>query len=92
MMIHDRYQKKFFVRCCCSDCVNEIYNGQPVWLGGEAEAIRECLHPEVCRVHFTKETPKEAEMILKEAREMWDGKDHAPIKDFTKGHFRRGAL
>ncbi len=92
MMIHDRYQKKFFVRCCCSDCVNEIYNGQPVWLGGEAEAIRECLYPEVCRVHFTKETPKEAEMILKEAREMWDGKDHAPIKDFTKGHFRRGAL
>ena len=92
MTIQDRYRKKFFVHSCCSDCVNEIYNGQPLWLGGEIEAVCRRLRPKAYRVHLTKETPKEAELVLKAAEEVWDGKDHAPVKDYTKGHFRRGAL
>lgn len=90
--IHDRYRKKFFIRSCCSDCVNEIYNGQPLWLGGEIQAVCRHLHPKAYRIHLTKETPQEAELVLKAAEEVWDGKDRAPVKDYTKGHFRRGAL
>ncbi len=91
LTLTDRYQKEFFVKTCCSDCINEIYNGQPVWLGKEAD-FRNDLHPKAYRFHFTKETPEEADRILKAAKELWKGKNIAPVKDFTKGHMNRGIL
>ena len=91
MTLMDRYQKKFFVKTCCSDCVNEIYNGQPIWLGKEAD-FRKDLHPKAYRFHFTKETPEEADQILRTVIELRKGKNITPVKDFTKGHMNRGII
>ena len=91
LTIYDRYRKKFFVHSCCSDCVNEIYNGQPLWLGDETEALCH-LHPKTYRIHLTKETPKEAAKILEAAKKVIEGKSESLGKEITKGHFRRGAL
>lgn len=91
MTLTDRYQKKFFIKTCCSSCVNEIYNGQPIWLGKEAD-LKKDLHPKVYRFHFTKETPEEADQILRAVKELRKGKNTDPVKDFTKGHMNRGIL
>lgn len=91
LTLTDRYQKEFYVKTCCSDCINEIYNGQPIWLGTEQELVED-LQPEACRFHFTKETPEEADYILNTIEEIRKGKNVSPLSDYTKGHMNRGIL
>lgn len=91
MTLKDRYQKKFYVHNRCCDCVNEIYNGTPIWLGKE-EDFRKDLNPLTYRFHFTKESSEEVQKILHAAKAVQKGERTSPICDFTKGHLTRGIL
>lgn len=91
MTLTDRYQKEFFVHNRCGDCINEIYNGQPIWIGNE-EDFMDDLKPGSYRIHFTKETLQEAQDILKAAQEVQKGKKSSLACEFTKGHLKRGVL
>ncbi len=91
LTLKDRYQKEFYVHNRCSDCVNEIYNGKPIWLGKE-ESFSKDLKPLTYRFHFTKETPTQVQRILHAAKAVQKGEKTSPIHDFTKGHLARGIL
>lgn len=91
LVLTDRYKKEFFVHNDCEDCINEIYNGQPVWLGTET-GLAEEFGLSAYRLHFTKETPKEVDELLRAAKEVQKGRKASPMGDFTKGHLKRGIL
>lgn len=91
LTLKDRYNKDFFVHTSCSDCVNEIYNGKPLWIGNEA-GILDDLHPSVIRFHITKENGEEIKEILKVAKSIQKGEKASLMKESTKGHLKRGVL
>lgn len=91
LTLKDRYQKEFYVKNYCEDCFNEIYNGQPVWLGNEKNLVDK-LHPGAYRLHFTKETREEVNQVLHSMEELLEGRKCPPTDDFTKGHLKRGIL
>ena len=47
MTLKDRYGKDFYVKNQCKGCFNEIYNGEPLWLGSEIRKVRR-LAPGIC--------------------------------------------
>lgn len=91
LTLKDRYQEEFYVHNRCCDCVNEIYNGKPIWLGKEEDFLKD-LKPSVYRLHFTKETSEEVLKILHAAKAVQKGEKTSPVHDFTKGHLGRGIL
>lgn len=92
MTLKDRYGKDFYVKNQCKGCFNEIYNGEPLWLGAETEALKR-LAPKNLRLHFTKENREEARQVYRAVLRALDGRSFEfPFPHFTKGHFKRGIL
>lgn len=89
--LKDRTGKLLPVKNHCRFCYNTIYNPSPLALFGCKDQIR-ALKPDGLRMKFTTETEEETIRILKAFLE--EGKEKevlpVPLKDFTRGHFRRG--
>lgn len=99
--LKDRYGKIFPAACFCRPwktettaeqefCYNILYNSIPYGLQKEKEQV-ESLGVESFRLSFTLESPGEAEKILNEFLDVYLKGEPCPDRDFTKGHFKRGA-
>ena len=91
LTISDRYQKEFTVRCYCRDCYNVMYNSAPLFLADKAEEIRK-LMPAQIRLDFTVENKEQVREICKIYMNAFtEGKKMEPqIREYTRGHFKRG--
>lgn len=89
--LKDRTGKLLPVKNHCRFCYNTIYNPSPLALLGCKSEISE-LKPDGLRMKFTVETEEETIRILKAFLEEGKKKEvlPVPLKDFTRGHFRRG--
>ena len=99
--LRDRYEKVFPVECFCNPwktgttgktdfCYNIIYNTLPFGLLEEKKQVQ-ALRPAALRLVFTREKPAEAAAILRDCVSAYrEGRD-IPHREFTKGHFKRGA-
>lgn len=87
----DRYQKKFYVKNYCRNCYNVIYNGQPISLLKYEKEIGK-LGPANIRLDFTLEGKDETARILEAFGQAFKkgGTPSYEIKEYTKGHFKRG--
>lgn len=86
----DRMNNVFPVKNYCKFCYNRIYNCKPVSLLTQQKEIRR-IAPRVLRLDFTTETPSEAKNVAKQfVAAFLDGEDIMELKDFTRGHFKRG--
>lgn len=89
-MLTDRMNNVFPVKNYCKFCYNRIYNCKPVSLLTQREEIKR-ISPKVLRLDFTTETPQEAKSVALQFVEAFIyGKDIDELKDFTRGHFKRG--
>ena len=91
LTLKDRYHADFFVHTSCSDCINEIYNGKPLWIGAEQEILKD-LHPSVVRFHITREDSTQIKEILKAVESIQKGERASLMNEYTKGHLKRGVL
>lgn len=91
LYIKDRMGKEFPVRNNCRFCYNVMYNTSPLSLHGQEERVVK-LGPASVRLSFTVETAEEAEAVAKSFVKAFKGEKEVrlPIKDFTRGHFKRG--
>ena len=101
LFLKDRYEKDFPVVCYChpwktgntkekSICYNIIYNSLPYGLLAEKEQV-EALGISCIRLSFTTEKASEAMEILREFQETYLWGKKAAKREYTKGHFKRGA-
>ena len=99
--LKDRYEKIFPVECYCEPwkagntkkadtCYNILYNTLPFGLLEEREQVQ-ALHPAAIRLAFTIENPAEAIGIFRNFASAYHEGKHVPKREFTKGHFKRGA-
>ena len=91
--ITDRYQTSFRVQTNCNYCYNVIYNSVPNSLHQYLEQI-EKLSGQGIRLDFTTESEQEMSQILEAYTEyMISGNtDFTFLKDYTTGHYKKGAL
>lgn len=91
LKMKDRTGKELPVKNYCRFCYNTIYNPSPLSLLGQEKLISR-LHPGALRLAFTMETPEQTKQILDAfADRFLHGEDtRDPLKDFTRGHFKRG--
>lgn len=91
LQLEDRYHKKFYVKNYCRYCYNIIYNSQPLSLLLHSKEVKS-LSPKGIRLNFTFETEEEVMKILKAYTQVYRYEQDSPveIKDYTKGHFKRG--
>jgi putative protease len=89
----DRLGKKFLVQTNCSGCYNTIYNGQPLALH-KLDAEIKMLKPDNIRLDFSFESGKQTEQIIASFVNAfrYGIKNMEVLKDYTTGHFKRGAL
>ncbi len=89
--LKDRTGKEMPVKNRCRFCYSTIYNASPLSLLGQERVIGE-LNPASCRLHFTDETPKEVEKLLKAFIDgLYYGRTaDFPLAEFTRGHMKRG--
>lgn len=101
MILRDRYDKEFSSVCVCHPwkigttgdkeyCYNIIYNSIPYGLLKESNRVKE-LGATSLRLSFSMESGEETEEILKEFTEVYFYGHPASGREFTKGHFKRGA-
>lgn len=101
MILRDRYDKEFVCACVCHPwktgttgekdyCYNIIYNSIAYGLLKESRQVKE-LGASSLRLSFTMETGRETGKILKEFTDVYFYKKPASGREFTKGHFKRGA-
>lgn len=99
--LRDRYGKEFRASCFCNPwkmentryqtpCYNIIYNSIPFGLLKEKQQVEE-LGISSVRLAFTAEEPEEAVKIFREFRKGYREGGNPPQRDYTKGHFKRGA-
>ena len=99
--LKDRYDKRFTAACFCdpwkmentgdkTPCYNIIYNSIPYGFLREREQVRK-LGPAALRLSFTIEDQNEAVRILDEFVNVYQNEADPPQRDYTKGHFKRGA-
>lgn len=99
--LKDRYGKVFSSVCVCYPwktettnkkefCYNILYNSIPYGLLKEKDQVKK-LGMKCLRLAFTTETPEEARNILKEFYEAYFKNAVGTEKNYTKGHFKRGA-
>ncbi len=91
LALKDRTGRRFAVRCGCRYCFNVVYNSAPLYLLD----LREEWQKEGLagiRLQFTIENEREMRRILDSCLEdLLRGLPAAnPLKEFTRGHFRRG--
>ena len=91
--ITDRYNTDFRVQTNCYHCYNVIYNSVPVSLHQYLDQI-EKLPGKGMRLEFTTETKEETIKILDEYEKYIEKTemDFSFLKDYTTGHFKKGAL
>lgn len=93
LMLKDRTGKELPVKNHCRFCCNTIYNPSPLSLLGQAELVQQ-INPAVLRLQFTIETPKQVEQIIAAyTAQFLHGVQEQPpltLKDFTRGHMKRG--
>ena len=91
--ITDRYQANLQVQTNCNYCYNVIYNSVPNSLHQYLEQI-EKLEGRGIRLDFTTESEQEMQQILEAYAEyMTSGStDFSFLKDYTTGHYKKGAL
>ncbi len=91
LKLKDRTGAELPVRNHCRFCYNTIYNPNPLSLLGQEKAVKQ-LHPAAIRLVFTVETPDEIRAVMDGYADRFRyGKDTpSPVRDFTRGHFRRG--
>lgn len=91
--ITDRYQTDFRVQTNCNYCYNVIYNSVPNSLHQNLEQIDK-LKGRGIRLDFTTESEQEMGKILVAYTEyLKTGKsDFSFLKDYTTGHYKKGAL
>ncbi len=99
--LRDRYGKEFSAVCYCNPwkmentgycgpCYNIIYNSIPYGLLKEKEQV-EKLGLCSLRLSFTTEKPQQAVKIFDEFKSVYLDGANPPKRDYTKGHFKRGA-
>ena len=71
-------------------CYNIIYNSIPYGLLSESKKVKS-LGASALRLSFTLENGKETEAILREFTDVYFYGKAAADREFTKGHFKRGA-
>lgn len=97
----DRYEKKFPAVCVCDPwkmkntnvpvpCYNIIYNSIPYGLLKEKTQV-EKLGVSGIRLAFTIEKVQDAVRIFEEFRSVYAEGKNSLRRDYTKGHFKRGA-
>lgn len=91
--ITDRYQTNFNVQTNCNYCYNVIYNSVPHSLHQNLEQITR-LKGTGLRLDFTTESENEMSQVLNAYAEyLENGKaDFSFIKEYTTGHYKKGAL
>lgn len=101
MVLRDRYDKEFTGVCVCHPwktgttgrkefCYNIIYNSIPYGLLKESTRVME-LGASSFRLSFTLESGKETQEIAREFIQTYFYGQTASGREFTKGHFKRGA-
>ena len=99
--LKDRYDKEFTAKCVCDPwkmentnthipCYNIIYNSIPYGLLKEKPQIDK-LGISSLRLAFTIEKPQDAVKIYEEFRNVYQKGENPPKREYTKGHFKRGA-
>lgn len=99
--LKDRYEKEFPAVCYCNPwkmentgntvpCYNIIYNSIPYGLLKEKEQV-ERLGLHSLRISFTTEKAEQAVRIFEEFKGVYLDGANPPKRDYTKGHFKRGA-
>lgn len=92
-MLHlrDRKKKNFTVRNCCRYCFNVIYNSEPLFLL-DCDKEWKPLGLQALRLQFTIENEREMRQILDGCLDdLTAGRQvENPLKNYTRGHFRRG--
>lgn len=91
LKMKDRTGKEMTVQNHCAFCYNTIYNPSPLSLLGQ-EKLVDRLGPDALRLIFTQETKETVETVIRAyADSFLYGKCvESPVKDFTRGHFKRG--
>ncbi len=88
--LNDRVNKSNLVKNCCDYCYNIVYNNCPTFIMDEWEELMN-INPSVLRLSFTVENKIETKEILDLIPSLSNDiiKDKC-MKEYTKGHFRRG--
>ena len=91
--LRDRYGADFPVQVNCNYCYNVIYNSVPLSLHGYLDSIK-ALPGSCLRLDFTIESPAEMEAIIREYEKALEGRayDFSFLKEYTTGHYKKGAL
>ena len=91
LTLQDRYKKDMPVKNRCTFCYNSIYNAQPLSTIGLVTEISN-LGVESYRLWFTTEKKDEVRKIVDCYVDVYlqNQRREEPIKDFTRGHFKRG--
>jgi putative protease len=91
LVLIDRYQKQLEVKRHCRDCYNVIYNSQSLSLLPFVDEIQK-LNPKNIRLNFTFESSSETKDVIESFIQsfIYHKKDVQDIKDYTRGHFKRG--
>ena len=91
LFLKDRTGAKLPVKNHCAFCYNTIYNASPLSLLGLDGAVKR-LCPDAIRLNLTTESRAEAEQVIAAFSQefLHEAPTEQPIKDFTRGHFRRG--
>lgn len=99
--LKDRYEKVFSSVCFCNpwkfkntdngrNCYNIIYNSIPFALLKEKQGVQ-ALGVQSLRLSFTIETPGEVSEILTEFLDVYFKGREPAQREYTRGHFKRGA-
>lgn len=93
IILTDRMNSDFPVICCCRYCYNIILNSVPLSLHGHLDKVKE-LKPGSVRLYFTteneRETRRTAEFFIR-AFQDGDSAIMPPFREYTNGHFIKGA-
>ena len=101
MVLKDRYGKEFVSACVCDPrktgntekkryCYNILYNSIPFGLLKECRQVR-ALGVSALRLSFTMESPEETDRIFREFSDVYLSGQKPADREYTKGHFKRGA-
>ena len=92
--LKDRYCKELPVYVNCIHCYNEIFNAVPMSLHKELQQLIQAGFSKI-RLDFTDENKETVDRILDYYRKKADSLQYTidfPIKEYTQGHFKEGAL
>lgn len=92
--LKDRYCKELPVYVNCIHCYNEIFNAVPMSLHKELQQLIQAGFSKF-RLDFTDENKENVDRILDYYGKKADNLQYTiafPIKEYTQGHFKEGAL